>query len=166
MSPVPSKNPSEVDPSRSRDVLEENVYLKVLEVKHVLEREIRELFEEHDLTSRQYNVLRTLYVRGSGGLSCQSIGEQLVTSVSDISRLIDRLSEKNLVERQRSEEDRRVVRIHLTEKGKQSCQAVDDRLVQRIEELFDHMEREELEQLNDHLQTVLDGFDSDEKGGV
>lgn len=166
MSSVPSENRNNVDPSKSRDVLEENIYLNVLEVKHVLEREIRELFEEHDITPRQYNVLRILYVRGPGGLSCQSIDEQLVTSVSDISRLIDRMSEKNLVQRQRSENDRRVVLIHLTEKGKQSCRAVDDRLVQRVEQLFDHMEREELEQLKELLQTVLDGFYSDEKGGV
>lgn len=165
MSPLPNGTSAEPDPARSRNVLEENIYLNVLELQHNLERDFRELFDEHGLTPRQYNVLRILYVRGSEGLPCQVIRELLVTSVSDISRLIDRMSEKDFVERERSEEDRRVVLIHLTDKGANRCEAVDDQLVNRVEKQFDHMERDELEQLNELLLNVLDGFKPPSEGG-
>ncbi len=153
------------NPARSRDVLEESVYLNLLRVHHVLRRDMRAFFEQFDLTHRQYNVLRILYVGGNEGLPCQTIRERLVTNVSDISRLIDRLAEKGLVGRERSEEDRRVVLIHLTEGGKQRCEAVDQDLIAFHKRQFDHLDQEQIEQLDDLLMELLDRPHSTREGG-
>jgi DNA-binding MarR family transcriptional regulator len=147
---------SEVDSSRSRNVLEESVYLNLLRVHHVLQDNLSGFFEEFDLTPRQYNVLRILYVRGQDGLPCRTIRERLVTKVSDISRLIDRLVEKGLVNRERSDEDRRVVLIHLTGSGEEKCQTVDENLIDYLKNQFDHMTEVKIETLNDLLKEVLD----------
>lgn len=155
----------EEDPSRSRDVLEESIYLNLLNVHHQLENDLRGFFEAFDLTHRQYNVLRILYVRGEDGLPCQAIRDRLVTNVSDISRLIDRLVEKDLVRRKRSEEDRRVVLVFLTEDGQQRCRAVDEQLVDRHKQPFQHMDDQQMEQLNDLLLAVLDRPNSMDEGG-
>lgn len=155
----------EEDSSRSRDVLEESTYLNLVRVYHELWNEFREFFETFDLTHRQYNVIRILYVRGREGLSCQVIREQLMTNVSDISRLIDRLVEKELVERERSEEDRRVVLIHLTEGGTKRCREVDGKLIDRLKQQFQHMTQKQVERLNELLLMVLDRSDSTTEGG-
>lgn len=153
------------DSSRSRDVLEESTYLNLVRVHHELRNRFREFFETFDVTHRQYNVLRILYVRGREGLPCRVIREQLVTNVSDISRLIDRLVEKELVERERSEEDRRVVLIHLTEEGTKRCREVDGELVEHVEQQFRHMTQDQVERLNELLLDVLDRPDFSTEGG-
>lgn len=162
---MPNDDSYEEDSSRSRDVLEESIYLNLLKIHHQLENDLRGFFEKFDLTHRQYNVLRILYVRGDDGLPCQAIRDRLVTNVSDISRLIDRLKEKGLVKRERSEEDRRVVLVFLTEDGKQRCQAVDDQLVDRHKRQFQHLDEQQMEQLNDLLLAVLDRPNSIDEGG-
>lgn len=146
----------EEDPLRSRDVPEESVYLNVVKVHHQLKNDLKGFFEDFDLTHRQYNVLRILYVRGESGLPCRALRDHLVTNVSDISRLIDRLQEKDLVKRDRSDEDRRVVLVRLTEEGERRCQSVDERLIDLHKKQLQHLDKETIEQLNDLLRSVLD----------
>lgn len=47
------------------------------------------------------------------------LAERLVVSLSRLTALIDRLVQKDLIERQRSAHDRRVVRVGLTDRGRQ-----------------------------------------------
>src|SRR3990172_12257075 len=65
---------------------------------HVLEEE---LFGRYDLTPQQYNALRLL--RGEGGrkLATLDLASRLVSRAPDITRLLDKLEERGLVERER-----------------------------------------------------------------
>lgn len=146
----------EADPRRSRKVLEETVYVNLLKVSHVLNNEIERFFDSFDLTHRQYNVLRILYLRGDEGVPCRVIREQLVTNVSDVSRLIDRLIDKGLVRRERSENDRRVVLNYLTNDGRNRCQTVDEQIPDFHRRQFQHMDTKDIEQFNELLLSVLD----------
>src|SRR5271166_5569364 len=74
------------------------------------------LFREFGLTPSQYNVLRIL--RGEGKpLPCLEVAERLIATVPAITGLIDRLERMELVTRQRSTDDRRVVWVAITEAG-------------------------------------------------
>jgi DNA-binding MarR family transcriptional regulator len=53
-----------------------------------------------------------------------------------MTRMLDRLEEKRLVKRRRSEEDRRVVRLQLTDKGKAVAQRL---LPVAMDELQSHL---------------------------
>src|SRR6478609_9009304 len=71
------------------------------------------LFREHGLTPSQYNVLRIL--RGEGKpLPILEIADRMLTVVPGITGLIDRLEAMDLVARERSTEDRRVVYAAIT----------------------------------------------------
>ncbi len=50
----------------------------------------------------------------------REISDHLRVAVSTMTGLIDKLEEKGLVRRERTEEDRRIVRISLTEKGEKN----------------------------------------------
>ncbi len=52
-------------------------------------------------------------------LAMGTLAGRLVVSISRLTALIDRLVEMGLVDRQRSEQDRRVVRVGLTARGRQ-----------------------------------------------
>lgn len=70
-----------------------------------------------ELTFQQYNVLRILRGAGKDGLPTLTIVERMVEHTPGITRLIDRLEKKELVERERSAEDARQVLCRITAKG-------------------------------------------------
>ena len=73
-------------------------------------------FREFGLTSSQYNVLRIL--RGEGKpLPCLEIADRLITAVPAITGLVDRLEAMELITRDRSTDDRRVVFVAISPKG-------------------------------------------------
>jgi MarR family transcriptional regulator, organic hydroperoxide resistance regulator len=92
--------------------------LSVLRTADVLRRTIARQLEPHELTPQQYNVLRILRGAGERGLPTLEIGERLIEQMPGMTRLIDRLEAKRLVERARCETDRRQVFCRLSEAGR------------------------------------------------
>ena len=76
-----------------------------------------ELFARHDLTAQQYNALRLLKAARPGKVPTLGLGARLVSRAPDITRLIDRLFERGLVERERPAGNRRVVHVGITPAG-------------------------------------------------
>lgn len=151
---------SDPDPSRERDIPEENLYLTLIQTADRLSRNIDDLMKTHGLTQQQYNVLRILFVRGSSGLRCQDIAERLITRVPDVTRLLDRLDERGLITRRRPPEDRRVVLVSLTDRGKELCRTIDQDLVRLHREQLGHLEKSEIETLRKLLERVSKPFDA------
>ncbi|MFN0007863.1 MAG: MarR family winged helix-turn-helix transcriptional regulator [Planctomycetota bacterium] len=79
-----------------------------------------------DLTLQQYNVLRILRGAGVAGLPTLAIPDRLVERAPGITRLIDRLASKGLVERDRSPEDRRQVVCKITKAGLRELEELDE----------------------------------------
>ena len=69
------------------------------------------------ITSGQYNVLRILRGAHPNGHPRCEIAARLIEKAPDVTRLVDRLETQGLVERARSEEDRRLSVTRITKKG-------------------------------------------------
>ena len=82
-----------------------------------LTRVFTEALKPVDLSPSQYNVLRILRGAGINGWACSEIAERMVTRDPDVTRLVDRLERRGLVERDRIAKDRRVVNVRITQKG-------------------------------------------------
>src|ERR1700710_2805954 len=76
-----------------------------------------ELFGRHDLTAQQYNALRLLRAAHPEKLPTLNLGARLVSRAPDITRLLDKLSERGLIIRDRPADNRRVVNIGITDAG-------------------------------------------------
>lgn len=76
-----------------------------------------ELFVQFDLTAQQYNLLRLLRAVHPEAVPTLSLPAQLVSRAPDVTRMLDRLEERGLIARARSEEDRRAVLVAITEAG-------------------------------------------------
>ena len=95
---------------------EEMAYLDLLRTSDLLARNLAVILKSADLSSTQYNVLRSL--RGSrGGLPCGEIAGRMITRDPDITRLLDRLEKRGLISRSRAEYDRRTVITEITAAG-------------------------------------------------
>jgi DNA-binding MarR family transcriptional regulator len=79
---------------------------------------IGQIFERPDeLTMQQYNVLRILRGAGDSGLPTLDIADRMLERTPGVTRLIDKLSTRKLVERERAGDDRRQVWCRITARG-------------------------------------------------
>src|SRR5215212_4763584 len=76
-----------------------------------------QLFERYDLTPQQYNALRLLKAAHPQAIATLSIGSRLISRAPDITRLLDKLHERKLIERVRPDNNRRTVMISITPAG-------------------------------------------------
>ena len=73
--------------------------------------------KEFGLSMQQFNVLRILKGQKGNPASVKLIAERMLDKSSNVSRLIDKLYDKKLVDRQFCEHDRRQVDIFITKEG-------------------------------------------------
>lgn len=133
--------------------LEGEVFNQAQRTADWLMRPLEELLDENDLSPTQYNVLRILR-RNARGLACHEIGEQMITRDPDLTRLLDRLEERDLVSRSREKDDRRVIRAKITPAGLRFLKELDDpvRTLQRRQ--FGHLTDRKLKLLASLLELV------------
>lgn len=82
----------------------------------VLKKEADTRFRAHGLTGAQVGVLTRL--SSPEGKPMGAIGAELWCDVSNVTGLVARLEEQGLVRREVDPADRRVKRVHLTERGR------------------------------------------------
>jgi DNA-binding MarR family transcriptional regulator len=113
---------------------------------------INKRFEPFDITQQQFNILRIL--RGAGQpLSTLQIRQRMLDKMSDTSRIVDRLVKKGMVKKTISREDRRLVDVLLTDKGKKLLQSMDT-MNEEMESIFKYLSNEEAKLLNVLLDKV------------
>jgi len=130
--------------------LRQEAYLNLVRTHTQLAGQLSRLFKQHGLTHPKYNALRIL--RGEGkSMQVYQIAERMVTPQTDVTRLVDRLEDAGLVERDRCGEDRRVVWVTLTKQGKDVLKKLDKPVADLHESQFAGLTKAELKQLNDLL---------------
>lgn len=134
--------------------LEEATYLGIVRTAAVLEHALTQALKPYGITPTQYNVLRILRGAGADGLCRNEIGERLVTSVPDVTRLLDRMEEMRLIGRQRSASDRRYVTTRLSRQGLELVNQLDARIAAIHRERLGHLSRARLQALCELLDTV------------
>ena len=82
----------------------------------------KELAKRADLTGPQLTVVKLL--EAFGDLSLSELSDKIRAQNSTVTGIIDRMERENLVTRERSKEDRRVVYIKLTAKGRDLARAI------------------------------------------
>ena len=124
---------------------DQGAYLELLRTHDALVHEASRFFQTYGITHQQYNVLRILYVRAQeSGISCQEIGQRLIERVPDITRLLDRLERAELIRRTRCRDDRRVVRVQLTERGLDLVEELHPRTLELHQTLVGHVSDDDL----------------------
>jgi DNA-binding MarR family transcriptional regulator len=148
----------EIHQTKAIRLLEEEVSLNIVRTADVLMLALMDVLKPHMLSATQYNVLRILRGAGKDGASCKDIGSRLVARDPDITRLMDRLEQRELVTRGRAKEDRRVVTHHLTGTGLELVNQLDRPVEELNQKLLRHMKAERLRELVELLEEVRSGL--------
>jgi DNA-binding MarR family transcriptional regulator len=99
------------------DSPEQEAYLNLWRTYDRLRLLEDELFGRHELTAQQYNALRLLKAAHPKKVATLHLAGRLVSRAPDITRLLDKLNERGLVDRERRADNRRVVHVGITEAG-------------------------------------------------
>lgn len=134
----------------------QEVFLNLVRTTDLLERETAKLLKEHGLSLPQYNVLRILRGVGEEGHPIHEIGARMVAQVPDVTRLVDRLVDRNLVERRRSETDKRVVIVSLLAEGQALVGRLDEPVLELQERQFAGLSGEDRHALSELLVKLRD----------
>jgi DNA-binding MarR family transcriptional regulator len=151
---VSGKLAAELRQSKPFSSVEEEALLNIARTHEFIQQRMAEFFKQFQLTATQYNILRILRGAGKDGISCSQAAERMVTADSDITRLLDRLEARNLIARERSREDRRVVFSRIADEGLDLLKAIDKPLAEFVKRQAGHVGQERLEQLIGILESI------------
>ena len=143
---------AEIAQRKPFESLEEEAFLSLQRTAALLLRAVARELETHDLTPAQYNALRILRGAGPEALTCGEIGERLVSPGPDVTRLLDRLEKQGLIQRLRDEQDRRVVRARITERGNALLEELDRPVDRVLRDLLGPLGEGDLRRLVDLLE--------------
>ena len=74
-------------------------------------------FKPYGITAHQYNILRVLKGQYPNSISATEIKSRLLDQNSDVSRLLDRLMQKQLITKNASENDKRASDVFISPQG-------------------------------------------------
>lgn len=133
--------------------LHEEVATHIQWAAGVVQDELSRLAKGAGLSLPQYRVLRILRDAGEP-LSCTEIADRMITRDPDITRLVDKLEKAGLVSRSRSDQDRRVVRSSITDKGRSMVNPLDVRVERLHNELLGGLDDHQLREISQRLSSL------------
>lgn len=133
---------------RQFDSPEQEVFLGLWRTYDRLRALEEELFGRYGLTPQQYNALRLLAAQHPEKIRTLDLGGRLVSRAPDITRLLDKLEQRGLVERDRPADNRRVVHIGITVAGLALLREMREPLRECHVRQLGHLSQKELRELS------------------
>ena len=109
----------------------------------------RNVFSQYDLTEQQWRVLRVLW--RNEPITSNELALQTLLAPNSLAGIIDRLQKRDLVKRQRSETDRRVIYVLPTEQGL----ALEEQVIPKVDAIHDTIRATVSDQEWQQLETIL-----------
>ena len=116
----------------------------------------QDIFKDANLKAQHYNVLRILKGSKPKFISPGEIKEVMLDKSPDLTRLLDKLVEKGLVERNLCPENRRKMDVLITKEGESLLKQISKKQQKLQKEQGQHFSEEDAE----HLSNLLDKFRS------
>jgi MarR family 2-MHQ and catechol resistance regulon transcriptional repressor len=132
-----------------------NLFIKLTRAAESVNAELKARNSMGGLTISQFGTLETLYFLGP--LTQGEIGRKLLKSSGNMTLVIDNLERDGLVRRERSDEDRRRVLIHLTYKGRRLIEGIFPQHAEDVTGIMRVLTAEEQEVLEDLLRKLGKG---------
>jgi DNA-binding MarR family transcriptional regulator len=102
---------------------------------------LKRRLHSHGLTPVQHLILEALW--DEEGLSAGEIGKRLVLDTATLSGVLDRMAEAGWILKRTDRDDRRVLRLYLSNKAKGAQQSLIEERTRANEEILDGMRLEE-----------------------
>jgi len=133
-------------------------WINLHQTARVIQAKIEErLRATTDLSWPEFELLMRLQVSSAGRLQMSEIAAQLVGSPSGTTRIADRLEKDGLIVRETPRENRRIVRVQLTDRGRTVLAEADETFRVILQETFgDHLTENAVWELRGSLRKLLE----------
>ena len=121
-------------------------------------------FAGHDVSFMQWIVLMKL--RESASLTASDLCREMRHDNGALTRMLDQLEERGYVQRERSEEDRRVVRLQLTAVGRRKVTELMPLAVDRLNDVLTDFSKAEFAELTRLLDKLISHMKASETGAA
>jgi len=111
---------------------------------------------KEDIAPPHFQIMKLL--EEAGTLHVAEIGERLQIARPQMTHLIDRLVELDIVQRETNEDDRRMLNIKLKDKGKSIIKVRDKQVINATREALSGLTDDELKQLSMSLNNIKEIF--------
>jgi len=135
-------------------LLEQDAFMSIQRNADWLMRDLEEILEGQSLSPGQYIVLRILRTAGPAGMACHEIGERMITRDPDMTRLLDKLEDRDLLGRSRERADRRVIRTRISPGGLKLLRELDEQVRNLHRKQLGHLSEKRLRLLVRLLESV------------
>ncbi len=121
------------------------IFIQFIWASETVKARIYSQLDKYGLTMSQFGVLDALFHMGP--LPQSDLGKNIFKSGGNITMVVDNLEKNGLVRRERSEKDRRVINVYLTDKGKDLFTEVLPVYIKGVEEEMNVLTTSEQEEL-------------------
>lgn len=130
------------------------IELLLRKISVIVKRKGREILSHFPITPPQFTAL--LLLRDEGDLTIGELSQKMYLACSTMTDLIDRMEKSGVVRRVRDENDRRVVRIHLLDKGRRIIHEVLAARHKYLAGVLSHLSHNETEQIQKNLSILYE----------
>ncbi|MCB8979985.1 MAG: MarR family transcriptional regulator [Ardenticatenaceae bacterium] len=141
--------------------LDETLYRQFLTVFVLLDDGDRQTFKQIDLTTTQYNFLRTLANAEANNLTVTELADKLLCTRGNVTRLVQRLGKSGLIQIGSDERDQRLVRISLTPAGQAKLAQAHQLHEASIQRRLAGLTPDQRQQLIDLMETAVQLLQTD-----
>ena len=113
----------------------------------------QKFFKSHQLTMQQYNILRILRGQKGKSITMNDVSCRMIDRMSNTSRIIDKLVEKELVDRKQGTKDRRKVMVSIKAKGMDLLKSLDQPMIDMMNS-YSNIEEKDARKLNELLDKL------------
>ncbi|CQR48064.1 putative HTH-type transcriptional regulator YusO [Paraliobacillus sp. PM-2] len=121
-------------------------------ISGIIKQKGREILNNYPITTPQFIALQWLLE--DGDLTIGELSNKINLAFSTTTDLVDRMEKNLLVERKKDTKDRRVVRIHLLDKGKQIIREVIEKRQAYLKDVLNDVPHGRVDMLYDILQLL------------
>ncbi|EYE89527.1 MarR family transcriptional regulator [Fervidicella metallireducens AeB] len=129
-------------------------FIRVIKVHHQF---LHIILEKLELYPGQPPLLFTLYK--NDGLSQREIADKLHIKPATITVMLSRMEKTGLIIRKQDKEDQRILRVYLTDKGKEMCEELKKIMPVLNEQCFGNFTEEEKETFKYLLEKMADNIE-------
>lgn len=129
-------------------------YINIMYTGVWLQQNVSQVLKPFDITEPQYNVLRILRGQEGKPMNLYEIQNRMIQKMSNVSRLIDKLLAKGLVERNECEGNRRRVDIVIKETGIKLLEDVEEPLAKMLSQIRENLTEDEAKTIGNLLDKL------------
>lgn len=133
---------------------EQETHINLVYTAIYVDTKLEDILSEFSLDLPLFSILRIVDSRSSKIINIKEIQQGMIHKMANTSRLIKVLEDRELIKREPSKEDKRVVNVSLTEKGSIVMEQLDDLTNEYHIQQFSRLSKSELDIFNELLNKV------------